>query len=99
MTGMEHPDAADLLEIARTTLAAEVIPHLAGDARFKALMVANAMAIAARAARLGDIADLSDPVTICQDIRAGRHDGDADLGRRLLDHAEARCRISSKPAS
>lgn len=95
MSAMELPDAADLLDIARTTLLDEIVPQLQGDARFKALMVANAMAIAGRAAA-GTIAELHDPARLCADIRAGRHDDDAALRDRLADHAEASCRISSK---
>lgn len=47
------PDAADLLAIARATLLSELIPALPGDQRYAGLMVANAMAIAAREYRLG----------------------------------------------
>ena len=95
MSGMEQPGAADLLDIARDTLLSEIVPQLKGDVRFKALMIANAMAIAGRAAQ-DAVAELADAATICGDIRAGRADDDASLARRLLDFAEARCRISSK---
>lgn len=97
MSGIEKPDAVGLLEIARRTLLDEVMPQLQGDARVKALMVANAMAIATRAAMVGEIAALPDAAGICAAIRDGRHDDDAALAELLRAHAELRCRISSKP--
>ena len=74
----------------------------AGDARFKALMVANAIAIASRELRLGTVAIRAalqaigtDARTLGAEIRAGAHDDDADLAARLLRLAEERCRISA----
>jgi hypothetical protein len=99
MSTMEQPESADLLAIARETLLAEILPHLSGDARFKALMVANAMAIAGRAAQYEPVANLSGAAGIVAAIRAGTHDGDADLALSLLAHTQARCRVSSKPVS
>ncbi len=98
MSDMELPDAADLLATALATLRQEVIPHLQGDARFKALMVANAMAIAQRAACWPGVPDLSDAAGLTAAIRAGRHDDDRALAGLLLAHAEARCRISAPKA-
>lgn len=43
-----EPAAAGLLEIARATLLAEIAPSLSAQQRYAALMVANAMAVAAR---------------------------------------------------
>ncbi len=97
MSNMELPDAADLLAIALHTLRQEVIPQLAGDARFKALMVANAMAIAQRAAG-ASAPDLADAAALALAIRAGAHDDDAGLAERLMAYAEARCRISAPKA-
>lgn len=48
------PGAADLLRIARETLLAEVRPVVPSAARYALAMVANAMAIAAREAEVGD---------------------------------------------
>ena len=96
MSAMELPEAADLLAIARTTLLDEIIPALTGDARFKALMVANAMAIAGRAAHTDPIDDIPNASLICANVRAGKHDDDQYLANKLLAHAEARCRISSR---
>ncbi len=41
-------DARGLLEIAAATFRTDVLPHVAPEARFKALMVANALEIAQR---------------------------------------------------
>jgi hypothetical protein len=43
-----EPGAADLLEIARATILADVAPSLPEDKRYAALMAANALAIAGR---------------------------------------------------
>ncbi len=96
MSGLEQPGPADLLETARRLLLDEIASGLDGAARYKALMIANAMAIAARAAQAEPISELADAAKICADIRAGLHDDDALLGRRLLAYAEARRKISSK---
>ncbi|MEK7877236.1 MAG: DUF6285 domain-containing protein [Pseudomonadota bacterium] len=50
----DRPDATELLEIARRTLLDDVLPRLPGDLRYRALMIANAMAIAAREHAAGD---------------------------------------------
>ena len=44
----DRPDATELLEIARRTLLYEILPRLPEDLRYSALMIANAIAIAAR---------------------------------------------------
>lgn len=91
-------DAKSLLDIARQTLLADIVPALSGDARFKALMIANAMAIAAREVQYGSAAEPENAVALVAAIRAGSHDGDTDLAQRLLALVEARCKISSKTA-
>jgi len=50
----DHPDAAELLEIARQTLVDDVLPRLPQELRYTGLMIANAMAIAAREQACGD---------------------------------------------
>lgn len=50
---MTQPYAHELLEIARATLLEQLLPTLSGELRYPALMIANAMAIAARDSRLG----------------------------------------------
>ncbi|PLU87341.1 MULTISPECIES: DUF6285 domain-containing protein [Pseudomonas] len=50
---MTQPNAHDLLEIARATLLEQLLPALPGELRYPALMIANAMTIAARESRQG----------------------------------------------
>ncbi len=50
----DRPDATELLEIARRTLLDDVLPRLPQDLRYRALMIANAMAIAGREHAAGD---------------------------------------------
>lgn len=50
---MTRPDARELLDIARQTLLHELLPALPGELRYQTLMVANAMAIAAREYQAG----------------------------------------------
>lgn len=88
----DRPDPRELLEIARATLAAEVLPLLPPDRRLAALMVASALGMAARdlAATLPAV-----PAVAVADIRAGRHDGDVALHDALLAEARARALISN----
>jgi hypothetical protein len=95
-TGRTGIDAKSLLDIARHTLLADIVPVLSGEARFKALMVANAMAIAAREVHYGPVKAPGNDAAIVAAIRAGLHDGDTIMARRLQDLAQAKCRISSK---
>lgn len=48
---MTQPNAAELLDIARLTLLEQISPALPGELRYPVLMIANAMAIAARESR------------------------------------------------
>ena len=50
------PDATELLAIARSTLLEKLLPSVPEDLRYDALMIANAMAIAAREHAAGDTA-------------------------------------------
>ena len=50
------PGGSELLKIARETLVKEILPGAVGDARYTILMIANAMAIAARASVTESIA-------------------------------------------
>ncbi|TEH32725.1 acyl-CoA dehydrogenase [Pseudomonas aeruginosa] len=54
---MTQPDVHELLDIARSTLLEQLLPALPGELRYPALMIANAMAIAARESRLGALAE------------------------------------------
>ncbi|MDB5812191.1 MAG: putative acyl-CoA dehydrogenase [Betaproteobacteria bacterium] len=49
-----QPDATELLAIARSTLLDKLLPRLPDDLRYDALMIANAMMIAAREHAAGD---------------------------------------------
>ncbi len=100
---MEAPDGAALLDIARRTLLNDIVPRLEGDARFRSLMIANAIAIALRErSKLPVTHDLGDGAALRAAIRAGVYDpGTLDHGRiaaALLALAEARCRISAPKA-
>ncbi len=88
----DRPDAKELIEIARATLAAEVLPFLPPDKRVTGLMIASAMAIAARelAASLPAV-----PAAKVADIRSGHHDTDKSLYEALLAEARARALISN----
>jgi len=44
----DNPQADDLLKIAEVTFRQEILPHLPADKKYTALMIANAMRIAAR---------------------------------------------------
>lgn len=48
-----HPPAADLLEVVRDFLDAEVLPSLSGDRRFQCRVAINVLGIVARELRLG----------------------------------------------
>jgi hypothetical protein len=50
------PDATELLAIARSTLLDKLLPRVPEELRYEALMIANAMAIAAREHAAGDAA-------------------------------------------
>jgi uncharacterized protein DUF6285 len=54
------PDAEDLIATARDALLADVLPALSAQHRYTALMIANAMAIAAREQHLGPEATRSE---------------------------------------
>jgi hypothetical protein len=49
-----QPTAANLLETARTALRQSIVPLLTGPAHYQAIMVARAMAIAARQLEVGE---------------------------------------------
>ena len=50
----DRPDATELLAIARTTLLDKLLPQLPDELRYDTLMLATAMAIAARELSAGD---------------------------------------------
>ena len=96
MTERDLPDALALVAEARHTLLEHVLPALSGDARIKALMVANALGIAARELE----APAPPPLThdLAGAIRAGAHDADAALYATLVAAARARVAVSRPSA-
>lgn len=102
---MRHdPKAADLLETARAVLRGTILPQLPPSARYEALMVANAMAIAARQvaagerpaeeARLRLAAIYGVPVEPAPDLGALERRLAADLRQGAFDRpGEARDRV------
>ncbi|HUP94592.1 MAG TPA: DUF6285 domain-containing protein [Burkholderiales bacterium] len=78
------PSGADLLSIARDTLLSELLPLASGEARYALLMVANAMAIAAREAEAGD-APVKSAVARLEKLYGETLSGDA-LESRLSEY-------------
>ncbi|MDB5381037.1 MAG: hypothetical protein JWO26_669 [Rhodospirillales bacterium] len=95
----EPPDAANLLETARALLLAELLPALPEAQKMNARMIANAMAIAARAARDNSTFPTPPEADL---IRAGAYDpgtpGHDAAVAMLMDIARARCAVSSPRA-
>jgi hypothetical protein len=96
LTFRDHVIEADYVR-RRRQLVMDVVDQILVALPEKALMAANAMAIARRALLAGPVAALDDPA-LCAAIRGGAHDGDAALGAQLLAVAEAQCRISAPKA-
>jgi len=98
----EEPLPADLLATARDVLLNELLPALPPGKALAARMVANAMAIAARAAAQGDGAVPGDARALAAAIRAGAHDpgmpGHAQAAALLDDVTRARCAVSAPRA-
>lgn len=90
------PDALALLDGAASVLRASA-GTLSGEARYTALLCANAIATASREAEAGSDA-LSDNPALRDAIRAGVHDGDAALHARLLASAAVRAWIADPDA-
>jgi hypothetical protein len=106
---------AGLLAVAEATLRARVLAGPESERRFAGLMVASAMAMAARAVgQAEELADARKGVTalapspspfddplqaVAMLIRAGAFDGDPEAHRRLLADAEARTRVTRPGAS
>ncbi|MCJ2070325.1 DUF6285 domain-containing protein [Methylobacterium sp. J-030] len=101
----DEPSGAALLDAARRALTEEVIPGLTGRPRYVALMVANAIGIAAReiaeAERLratgADVLSGGSAEALVAAIRAGARDADPDLHAALEAAAAVSARVW-KPA-
>ncbi len=61
------PDGAELLRVAQKVLRERLMPGIAEDQRYQALMVANAMAIAARELKAGE-SDLRDELRMLTEL-------------------------------
>jgi hypothetical protein len=98
----EEPLPADLLATARDVLLNELLPALPPDKALAARMVANAMAIAARAAAQDPPATPGDARAFAAAIRAGAHDpgtpGHAQAAALLDEVTRARCAVSAPRA-
>lgn len=82
---MTQPHAHELLEIARQTLLEQVLPALPGELRYPTLMIANAMAIAARENRLDAAVSLKEQMHLAALIDA--HAPSLQDARRQLARA------------
>jgi len=80
-----QPDGAGLLEIARETLRGDLIDALPADKRYEALMIANAMAIAARQIAAGDTPFTSEKARLQEllDAEGDLTELNRELARRL----------------
>jgi hypothetical protein len=90
----DRPTGAELLDVARETLLTELLSAPKDEQRLLALMIGNAMAIAAREAeiKLGD-EDVSRDLV--EAIREAAHDSDRALYERLLADVRARVALSN----
>lgn len=105
----EEPQATDLLATARDVLLNELLPALPADKAFAARMVANAMAIAGRAAAQDSAWEAAtmasmpgDPAEFAAAIREGRFDPGtphhAEAAALLDEITRARCAVSAPRA-
>lgn len=97
------PTGADLLAIARETLLKEVLPAAGADTRYTLLMIANAMAIAAREAEAADPPAFEcDDRALARRIRDGEYDAadakQAEMLAYLRQSVNARLRVSNPKA-
>jgi hypothetical protein len=95
----------DLLDAAAQVLADDLATGLSGEARFKALMAASAVRMAARQWRAAaELSNAAAPLggteqgTLAFAIRSGAHDGDTQLHAALIADAQARTSVS-KPSA
>jgi hypothetical protein len=90
----DRPTGAELLEIARETLLTELLSAPKDEQRLLALMIGQAMAVAAREAG-GKITDEDVSRDLIEAIREAAHDDDRALYDRLLADARSRVAISN----
>lgn len=101
---LDRPDGRELLQETLRTLAEELAPRLSGDARFKALMAANALGMALRELKQGAEVEKAQQALqafdrdVARAIRRGDHDAAAALHLLLLAETRARVAISNPKA-
>ena len=106
---LEQPDAADLLNTGRDALLQKLLPALPAHLHYEARMIANAMAIAARAARVDSAAlelrltnFAEDAAQFAARIRAGAYEpgtpAHAGAAALLLEITRMRCAVSAPKA-
>lgn len=106
---LEQPDAADLLATARTALLDRLLPALPAHLHYEARMIANAVAIAARAgtadaahleSRLANFAE--SPAHFAARIRAGAYQPEtpayAGAASLLREMVRMRCAVTNPRA-
>jgi hypothetical protein len=79
----DRPDAAELLKVARELLMRDLVSELPESERYLALMIANAMAIAARELELGDGADRAELTSLRMLFEDSGPDTSEEVGDRL----------------
>ncbi|RJG00828.1 DUF6285 domain-containing protein [Noviherbaspirillum sedimenti] len=82
----DRPNGQDLLLTAREELMKRLLPALPAELRYSALMVANAMAIAARELDAGQSGDLRELAGL-QQLLPGEATAEAPVDGELLQHA------------
>ena len=82
-TMSEQPSGADLLKTARSALLDELLSDVPERRRYMALMIANAMAIAARELELGDGVDRAELTSLRMLYRDPVPDSSEEVAARL----------------
>jgi Domain of unknown function (DUF6285) len=105
----DRPDARELVEAVAVWLAGELAPSLEGGPRFKAMVAAQALAIAARELDLADehdaadraafaplVGDVDDPHRrLAEELRRGDHDNRLDeLAPILREHVRRKLALA-----
>ena len=100
----QRPGPEDLLETAVGVLRTQIVGELSGNARYQALMVANAIAIAARqfgntpSRDLDEIPAASDAASLARAIREGALDGRTDVYDWIVRGLRAQVSVSNPKA-
>jgi hypothetical protein len=90
----DRPSGTELLDIARETLLTSLLSASKDEQRLMALMIGNAMAIAARESEAKP-SDEDVSRDLVEAIREAAHDSDRALYDRLLADARARVALSN----